>query len=141
MEPRISIITLGVNNLKRSKQFYINMGLEPSSNPAEEIVFFKTQGTCLALYPLEKLQQDIGTKQAQETKPGSNLTLAHNVKEKSQVDEVLNQAQKHGAKIIKPANDTFWGGYSGYFEDLDGYVWEVAWGAFAFNPDGSLAIP
>ena len=68
-------------------------------------------------------------------------TLAHNVREKSEVDNILKLAERAGGRIEKPAQDAFWGGYSGYFSDPDGYLWEVAWGAFPINVDGSLDIP
>jgi hypothetical protein len=69
------------------------------------------------------------------------ITLAHNVRTKGDVDDVLREAEKAGATIVKPAADTFWGGYSGYFSDPDGYLWEVACGAFELKEDGSLVIP
>ncbi len=71
----------------------------------------------------------------------SGITIAHNVREKHEVDELLAEAARAGAKIEKRAADTFWGGYSGYFSDPDGHLWEIAWGAFDFNDDGSLVIP
>ncbi|MDD9951517.1 MAG: VOC family protein [Zetaproteobacteria bacterium] len=138
MEPRISIITLGVQDLAQAKNFYTQLGFIPAQNPSAEIVFFKNWGTCLALYPLHKLAEDIGITQCA---PGSGITLAHNVREKSSVDTILQAAAAHGGKIVKPAQDAFWGGYSGYFSDPDGYYWEIAWGAFDINLDGSLHIP
>ena len=71
----------------------------------------------------------------------SGITIAHNVREKHEVDQLLAEAERAGAKIEKPAADTFWGGYSGYFSDPDGHLWEIAWGAFDFRDDGSLIIP
>jgi catechol 2,3-dioxygenase-like lactoylglutathione lyase family enzyme len=71
----------------------------------------------------------------------AGITLAHNVREEAQVDAVLKLAERAGGRIEKPAGDTFWGGYSGYFSDPDGYLWEVAWGAFPIREDGSLEIP
>jgi uncharacterized glyoxalase superfamily protein PhnB len=71
----------------------------------------------------------------------TGITLAHNVREKREVDEILARAEAAGAKIVKPGQDAFWGGYSGYFSDPEGYLWEVAWGAFPFREDGSLEIP
>lgn len=140
MEPRVSIITLGVEDLQKSFEFYhINLKFPCTGSPSDGIIFFKTSGTCLALYPLEKLIEDIG--ETQKTQKGfSGITLAHNVREKHQVSEILSEAENAGAKIIKPAIDTFWGGHSGYFRDLDGYLWEVAWGAFDLNEQGNLII-
>lgn len=142
MEPRISLITLGVADLHRALEFYRDGLHLPTTWTSERgVVFFQTTGTCLSLYPFEKLAEDIGESWSDERKsrfPG--ITLAHNVREKDQVDLVLMQAESAGGKIEKPAHDTFWGGYSGYFSDLDGYLWEVAYGAFEFNDDGSLNI-
>lgn len=141
MEPRISLITLGVKNLERSYRFYKD-GLEfpTSRSPDDGIVFFQTSGVALALYPYEELAQDVGPQWNEPRSRFTGITLAHNVRERHLVDDVLAQAAASGGEIIKPASDTFWGGYSGYFADPDGYLWEVAWGAFDFNHDGSLAI-
>ncbi|GAA4439411.1 VOC family protein [Bremerella cremea] len=143
MEPRISLITLGVQDLPRSLAFYRDgLGLPTTWTGDRGVVFFQTHGTCLALYPFDKLAEDVG-----ESFEGSTpvrfggITLAHNVRTKEEVDQVLAAAEEAGAKIEKPGQDTFWGGYSGYFSDLDGYLWEVAYGAFEFKEDGSLQIP
>ncbi|MBF8252303.1 MAG: glyoxalase [Actinobacteria bacterium] len=141
MEPRISIITLGVANLERSFHFYRDgLKLPTSRSPEDGIVFFQTNGVALALYPYQDLADDIGPDWSEPRSKFSGITLAHNVRERGEVDEVLASAKAAGAHIVKPAADTFWGGYSGYFADPDGYVWEVAWGAFEFNNDGSLQI-
>jgi catechol 2,3-dioxygenase-like lactoylglutathione lyase family enzyme len=141
MEPRISIITLGVANLERSFHFYRDgLKLPTSRSPEDGIVFFQTNGVALALYPYQDLADDIGPDWSEPRSKFSGITLAHNVRERGEVDEVLASAKAAGAHIVKPAADTFWGGYSGYFADPDGYVWEVAWGAFEFNVDGSLQI-
>ena len=142
MEPRISIITLGVSDLQRSYKFYHEgLGLPTNRNPESGIVFFQTGGVCLALYPLDKLAEDVSSSQSSERGPFSGITLAHNTKSKDEVDAILSLAEKAGAKIEKPAQDVFWGGYSGYFSDPDGYLWEVAYAdLWKFNPDGSLII-
>ncbi len=143
MEPRVSLITLGVADLERSLKFYRDgLGLPTTWTGDRGVVFFQTTGTCLALYPLDKLAEDVGEDWIGE-KPAkfNGIALAHNVRQKDEVDEILQQAEAAGAKIEKPGQDTFWGGYSGYFSDLDGYLWEVAYGAFEFNEDGSLQIP
>ncbi len=141
MEPRISIITLGVSNLEKSYQFYKDgLGFPTSSTVEKGVVFFKTGGTCLALYPINELAKDVNESVKLEKAKFSGITLAHNVRKKEDVAQVLALAEKAGAKIEKPAQDVFWGGHSGYFSDPDGYLWEVAWGAFEFNPDGSLII-
>ena len=142
MEPRISIITLGVADLERSLRFYRDgLGFPTTRQPDQGIVFFQTQGVCLALYPSDKLAEDVSDDFVAERSKFSGITLAHNVRNREDVDAVLAQAKAAGAKIEKPAQDAFWGGYSGYFSDPDGHLWEVAWGAFEFNEDGSLKIP
>jgi uncharacterized protein len=144
MEPRISIITLGVKDLARSTAFY-KEGLDfpTTRSAADGIVFFQTTGTCFALYPYDKLAEEIpgGFIPPHDQKPKfPGITLAHNVRNKEEVDQVLQLAKNAGGRIEKPAQDVFWGGHSGYFSDPDGYLWEVAWGAFEFNEDGSLKI-
>lgn len=143
MEPRISLITLGVGDLQRSLRFYRDgLGLPTTWTGDKGVVFFQTQGTRLALYPLDELAKDAGDAFVGQAKAKfAGITLAHNVRERSDVDRVLARAEAAGGKIEKPAQDTFWGGYAGYFSDPDGHLWEVAWGAFEFHPDGSLAIP
>jgi catechol 2,3-dioxygenase-like lactoylglutathione lyase family enzyme len=141
MEPRISLITLGVDDLAKSYEFYKNgLGLPTTRTPDQGIVFFQTSGVTLALFPYENLAHDIGDTWNTPRAKFSGVTIAHNVRERHQVDELLTQAQEAGATIVKPAADTSWGGYSGYFTDPDGYAWEIAWGAFEFNDDGSLKV-
>ncbi|MGH7213456.1 MAG: VOC family protein [Tepidisphaeraceae bacterium] len=143
MEPRISLITLGVSDLERSLRFYRDgLGLTTTWKPDKGVIFFQTRGTCLALYPYEKLAEDAGPAFANVPRTKfTGIALAHNVRQKHEVDEILKQAAQAGGKIEKPGQDAFWGGYSGYFSDPDGYLWEVAWGAFEFREDGSLIIP
>jgi catechol 2,3-dioxygenase-like lactoylglutathione lyase family enzyme len=141
MESRISIITLGVENLERSLQFYRDgLGLPTTRTTNQGIIFFQMNGTCLALYPYTELAKDASESAAPEKPKFTGITLAHNVRRKEDVDRILKQAAEAGAKIKKPPNNTEWGGYSGYFSDPDGYLWEVAWGAFDFRDDGSLII-
>ncbi|MGA3066154.1 MAG: VOC family protein [Tepidisphaeraceae bacterium] len=141
MEPRISVITLGVRDLERSLRFYRDgLGLPTTRRADQGIIFFQTMGTCLALYPYQKLAEDVSPEFAVEKSKFPGITLAHNVRRKEDVDRILKQAEQAGAKIEKPATGTFWGGYSGYFSDPDGYLWEIAWGAFEFRDDGSLII-
>lgn len=123
----ISIVTLGVGNLERSVGFYTNgLGLTLSSHSTRDIAFFELPGSWLALYSRAELADDIGISVGQ---PGGfpGFTLAHNQQDKESVDRVMKRAAEAGAEIIKPAQDVFWGGYSGYFKDPDGYYWEVAW--------------
>jgi catechol 2,3-dioxygenase-like lactoylglutathione lyase family enzyme len=142
MEPRISIITLGVSDLERAYKFYHEgLGLPTTRTPESGIIFFQTGGVCLALYPLDKLAEDVSPTQSFERGRFSGITLAHNTKSKDEVDAILSLAEKAGGKIEKPAQDVFWGGYSGYFSDPDGYLWEVAFAdSWNFNADGSLVI-
>ncbi|BCM91012.1 hypothetical protein IAD21_02876 [Abditibacteriota bacterium] len=125
MKPHISMVTLGVSDLARSTAFYRDgLGL-PTEGDFEGVAFFKLRGTWLSLFPREEL-----TKDAAATEGGNGFggfTLAHNVGSPKEVGEVLEQAQKAGAKILKPAQDAFWGGHHGFFADMDGFVWEVAW--------------
>ena len=125
MEPRISIITLGVSDLERSVRFYRDgLGL-PRRKSAAEIAFFTTRGTWLALYGRKELAEDAGVPPAGNGFPG--FALAHNVGSREEVDRVLATAQAAGARVPSPAQERFWGGYSGYFSDPDGFLWEVAW--------------
>jgi hypothetical protein len=126
MEPRISIITLGAADLKRSITFYRDgLGLPTSHKEGEGIAFFQLRGTWLALYPMDALAEDAALPAARSRFGG--FTLAHNVSSKAIVDLVIAQALAAGATLLKPAADTLWGGYSGYFADPDGHPWEVAW--------------
>lgn len=142
MEPRISLITLGVEDLGRSLRFYRDgLGWPTTWDGSRGVVFFQSHGTCLALYPLADMARDVWDAAPPARSPFAGITLAHNVREKHEVDEVLALAAAAGATIVKPGHDTFWGGYAGVFADPDGHLWEVAWGAFPFRPDGSLDIP
>ena len=126
MEPRISIITLGVNDLPRMVAFYRDgLGLTLFDDNTESIAFFRNKGTWLALYPRAALAEDAGV--PTEGSGFSGVTLAHNLRTKEEVDDLLAVAVAAGASLVKPAQDTFWGGYSGYFADPEGYLWEIAW--------------
>ncbi|HVF09545.1 MAG TPA: VOC family protein [Abditibacteriaceae bacterium] len=125
MEPRVSLITLGVSDLSRSTVFYRDgLGL-PTHGDFPGVTFFDLKGAWLSLYPRHELAADAGV--AVEGRGFNGFALAHNVRSKDEVDAVLKQAENAGAEIIKAARDTDWGGYSGYFADPDGYLWEVAW--------------
>ncbi|HLP09014.1 MAG TPA: VOC family protein [Opitutaceae bacterium] len=142
MEPRISIITLGVADLDRAVRFYRDgLGFPTSYKAGDGIAFFRTTGARLALYPRKPLAEDIGP-DIDPGRPGfGGITLAHNVRTKDEVAQVLALAEKAGATIVKPAQDVFWGGHSGYFRDLDGNHWEVAWGPmFTFDESGALGV-
>ncbi|MDB5340325.1 MAG: hypothetical protein JWN70_5944 [Planctomycetaceae bacterium] len=142
MEPRISLITLGVKDLERSWRFYRDgLGFPTTWTPDKGVIFFKTGGVRLALYSYESLAKDIADEFLMEKSKFGGITLAHNVREQPQVDEVLKLAEAAGGRIERPGHQAFWGGYTGFFSDPDGYLWEVAWGAFPFLADGSLDIP
>jgi catechol 2,3-dioxygenase-like lactoylglutathione lyase family enzyme len=124
MEPRVSLITLGVANLARSIQFYRDGLKLPLRPDTEGVAFFELRGTWLALYPRSELAKDALC--PVEGTGFAGFTLAHNVRSREEVDQVLAEAVAAGARLIKPAQVAFWGGYSGYFSDLDGFLWEVA---------------
>lgn len=124
MKPRISMITLGVSDLARAVQFY-QQGLGfPRMDSPPEVAFFTLNGTWLGLYGREALAED--AKVAAEGSGFRGITLAHNVTSEAQVEQVLEQAVAAGATLVKPAQKVFWGGYSGYFMDPDGHLWEIA---------------
>lgn len=142
MEPRISIITLGVADLGRAVRFYRDgLGFPTSYKDGDGIAFFQTGGARLALYPRQALAEDIGPA-VDPGKPGfGGITLAHNVRTKEAVAQVLALAEAAGATVVKSAHDVFWGGHSGYFRDPDGNHWEIAWGPmFTFDETGALGF-
>ncbi len=135
MNPKITVITLGVDDLEKSLNFYRDgLGFETEGIIGKEfefgaVVFIQLQlGLRLALWPRKSIAHDTGLKQSPIS--ATNMTIGHNVSSSSEVDSVMAQAKLAGATIVKQAHETFWGGYSGYFQDLDGHVWEVA-----FNPE------
>jgi hypothetical protein len=129
MEPRLSLITLGVEDLARARQFYAEgLGLPLSAQSNDGVVFFALPGVWLSLYPRTALAEDVGT--LAQGSGFRGFTLAHNVRTKAEVDAVLAEAVAAGATLVKPAQEVFWGGYSGYFADLDGFLWEVAHNPF-----------
>jgi uncharacterized protein len=131
VKSRITVITLGVNDLEKSLKFYRDgLGLKTEGVVGQEfengtVVFFLENGLRLALYPRRSLAHDAGI--AHTPASSTEFSLGHNVGSKREVDEVMAQAKAAGATIVKPAQDTFWGGYAGYFQDPDGHLWEVAW--------------
>ena len=124
MKPRISMITLGVRDLEAAIRFYENGLGFPRMESPPEVAFFTLNGTWLGLYSREALADD-----AQVPVEGNGFeafTLAHNVESEKEVDEVVAQAMAAGATLVKEPRKVFWGGYSGYFKDLDGHLWEIA---------------
>jgi catechol 2,3-dioxygenase-like lactoylglutathione lyase family enzyme len=140
MKPRISVITIGVEDLERSRRFYRDgLGLPTQGIVGQEfeygaVVFFNLQpGLTLALWSRSSICHDTGLPPSQPSP--IEFTLAHNVASRAEVDEVMEQAKNAGAVIVKPAQDTFYGGYAGYFQDPDGHVWEIAWNPDLLPPD------
>jgi hypothetical protein len=130
MEQRLSLLTLGVADIQRSLSFYEALGWKRANRHAE-VVFFQLRGMVLGLFSRDSLAADAKLDTAGSGFGG--ITLAYNARSKEDVDAVLQEAERAGAKILKPAEDVFWGGYSGYFADPDGHPWEVAW-----NPEWEL---
>jgi catechol 2,3-dioxygenase-like lactoylglutathione lyase family enzyme len=140
MKPRITLITLGVDDLERAVRFYRDgLGLKTEGIVGTQfehgaVAFFELQaGLKLALWPRASLAHDAGI--AVGARSATEFSLAHNVRSKSEVDAVMAQAAGAGARIIKAARDTFWGGYAGYFQDPDGHLWEVAWNSQLLPPE------
>ena len=139
MKPRISVLTHGVDDLERAVAFYRDgLGLATEGIVGKEfehgaVAFFDLQSQLkLAVWARGDLAHDAGLPKAASS-PG-NVTIGHNVGRREEVDAVMDEARKAGAQILKPAQDTFWGGYAGYFQDPDGHVWEVVWNP-AFAPE------
>lgn len=141
MEQRLSLVGLGVRDLERAKRFYVDgLGWRPSSASTDQICFIQLGGIALALYSWDALAEEAGLEA--EGSGFRGVTLAHNARSREDVDAVLELAEKAGAEITKPAEDVFWGGYSGYFRDPEGHLWEVAWNPFfAIDEAGNLALP
>lgn len=140
MKPRITLITLGVDDLERAVDFYRDgLGLATDGIVGQEmehgaVAFFDLQaGLKLALWPRKSLAHDSGL--AVSGPSPTDMTLAHNVRSRAEVDAVMAQARAAGATIVKEASDTFYGGYAGYFQDPDQHVWEVAWNPQMLPPE------
>lgn len=141
MDARLTMITLGVRDLPRAVAFYRDgLGWPLSKMSNDNVAFFRTGGVVLGLYPWDDLAED-ATVDA-EGKGFRGVTIAHNVATREEVAAVLGQAEAAEATIVKPAQDVFWGGHSGYFADPDGHLWEVAWNPLApLGPDGAMQLP
>lgn len=132
MQPRITVITIGVDDLERSLRFYRDgLGFKTEGIVGKEfehgaVVFIDLQpGLRLALWPRSSIAHDTGLALAAPC--ATEMTLGHNVASRAEVDEIMRSAERAGAAILRPADDTFWGGYAGYFQDPDGHVWEAVW--------------
>lgn len=158
MEPRVSIITLGVYDLDRAVVFYEAMGLQRHKQFADGVAFFQMGGLILSLWPHEELARDAGKDYSPQTatissagegafvgeiRPDySGVALAYNTRTEREVEEILAQAERAGGRILKPASRAFWGGMQGYFEDTEGNLWEVAHNeAFPIDAEGRISLP
>ncbi|WP_301109718.1 VOC family protein [Sporosarcina sp.] len=142
---RINLITLGVKDIRKSLQFYRDIGFEASVTGDEEqpvIVFFNNEGSKLELFPLEELAKDINKENppvlSKDGFPG--FTLAYNAKSAKEVDDIIQLVKKVGAEVVKEPQKLSWGGYGGYFIDPDGYYWEVAYGSLWEFDDSNMLI-
>ena len=140
MKPRLTLITLGVGDLAAALAFYRDgLGLKTDGIVGQEfehgaVAFFDLQpGLKLAIWPRDSIAHH--TALAKTPRSPTEFTLGHNIGSKAEVDAVMEQAQNAGALIVKPAHDAFWGGYSGYFQDPDGHLWEVVWNPQFDNPE------
>ncbi|MCH2095977.1 MAG: VOC family protein [Rhodobacteraceae bacterium] len=137
MDTRISLITLGVADLETSALFYEALGWTRVQTPDTGIVVFDLLGQALGLFPIEALAKEFD--RPVETLGRGALTLAHNVASQEQVDAIMASAKAAGAEILTPARTVFWGGYSGYFSDPDGHIWEIAHNPFStLGPNGEF---
>jgi len=140
MEQRVSLVTLGVRDLDRSREFYERLGWRQSVADAPGIVFFQAGSIVFSLYPRADLARDANI--AADGAGVGGVALAHNTRTREEVDAIMAEVKAAGATILKPAEDAFWGGYSGYFADPDGHPWEVAWNPnFPIAEDGGIKLP
>lgn len=139
MEQRLTVVTLGVADLQRARAFYETIGWHSDSAPEMGVVFFQAGGLVLALWDRDSLAQDSGVE------PGhgyGGVTLAYNARSPKEVDAVIDEARAAGGTITREGGETFWGGYSGVFLDLDGHPWEVAHNPhWTITPDGGVKLP
>ena len=132
MKPRITVLTLAVDDLERAVAFYrdglglVTPGIVGTEFEHGAVAFFELKGGLrLALWPRTSLAHDSGLDV--QRRAGPDVSVGHNVATRGEVDDVMAQAERAGARIVKPAHETFWGGYSGYFQDPDGHLWEATW--------------
>ena len=138
MEQRLSLVTLGVSDLSRAREFYEALGWKTGAAPEDDVAFFQTGGMVLALWGRKQLAEDSGVED-----PGGwgGVTLAHNVRSPEEVDAVIAEARAAGAEIPREPAATFWGGYSGVFVDPGGHPWEVAHNPhWTIEDDGSVTL-
>lgn len=140
MDQRVSLITLGVDDLARAKGFYEALGWR--GQEIQETVFFQAGGSAVVLWGREQVADDAGIDTADRGPGFGGIVLAHNVRSVDEVDEVLATVEGAGGRVLKHGETTFYGGYAGFFSDPDGHVWEVAHNPnFALDDDGNLTLP
>ena len=138
MDQRVSVITLGVQDLGRARRFYEALGWKTRADPGDDVVFFQAGGMVVALWGRDQLAADTGV---EDSGGWGGVTLAHNVRSPQEVDAVLAEAEAAGATIARPGGETFWGGYSGVFVDPDGHAWEIAHNPrWTVAADGSVRL-
>ena len=136
---RVTLFTLGVADLRKATEFYEAVLDTPPNTSHDGITFIELPGAWISLYPIEKLAEDISSGIPIRRGEFSGVTFAHNARSKDDVVAIVRRAESAGARVVKKPQETFWGGFSGYFADLDGYYWEVAWGPmFAFSENGEM---
>ncbi len=139
MDQRVSLVTLGVADLARARAFYEALGWVTRAEPGDDVVFFQAGAMIVALWSREKLADDSGV---DDSRGWGGVTLAHNVRSAAEVDSVIDEARRAGARIGREPAETFWGGYSAIFIDPDGHPWEVAHNPrWTLGKDGSIALP
>lgn len=139
MEQRVSLITLGVGDLQRSRRFYEALGWR--GQQVDETAFFRAGGLAIVLWGRDRLAADAGIDDDGRCS-FAGLALAHNVRSRAEVDDLIERARASGASVTRAPADTFYGGYAGYFRDPDGHTWEIAFNpGFALDDDGALTLP
>jgi catechol 2,3-dioxygenase-like lactoylglutathione lyase family enzyme len=140
MDQHLHMITLGVSDLDRSRRFYAEtLGWAPARASSEHVAFFQAGGVVLGLFPRAELAADALT--PPEGSGFAGLTLAHNARSEAEVDEIIRTLKARGVRIVKEPQRVFWGGYSSYFADPDGFLWEVAYNpGFPFDDGGNLSL-
>lgn len=143
MEQRISLITLGVRDIARARRFYEQgLGWQAHALSSNDVAFYQAGGFILGLYGEAALAEDAGLEAPAQPLAFRGAALAHNVPNPQMVDLLLAEAERAGGTIVKPAEEKVWGGYSGYFADPDGHLWEVAWNPhFTLEADGTIRLP
>lgn len=139
MEQRVSLVTLGVDDLARARAFYEALGWKTGATPAEDVVFFQAGGMIVGLWGREQLSEDSGV---QDLGGYGGVTLAYNARDRAEVDAVIEEARAAGATIAREPGEAFWGGYTAVFVDPDGHPWEVAHNPYwELDTQGRVSLP